>query len=482
MVCMKTFLHRVPFLFLCLGMYQQVYALTAYSKNDPFPIFTTLDPHLFLLTNELLKMTGERPETTEPNRFGFSLSPFWQCADYGKVPRNLGCAARECVVTGCPSDDTSGNWCNTVCAELGNLDGTWNLLTLLYGRLPEGITGFTPTLEVARQKLFPNDPPGTICYPEYVGCGNISWPGTYRKKGLRWEVDIRLIDGFGLKIQSGIAAMCLTTTVIPSCACNYLCGDDCKAADADFQKNVNKYLICQYEQIARELCLDLNNFNECYIEDIWAHLWWRKPFELVEHPDCPHYVIAIPFIEIGGAFATGKHKDPCRPFSLSFGNNGHHAIGLTAGVDFNFVESIEFGGEFGLTHFFSRDIDCLHVPNSPYQSGIYPWTTCAKVSPGLNCHLGAKIACWHFLGCLSFFAQYMYISHQQDEIKAKQCDSVFCPSAMERFTAWKVQLANIGFNYDISSSLSLGILWQAPIAQCNTYKTTTVLFSLNGIF
>jgi len=484
MFSMKAHLLRLSCILLCIGIHGQAHSLTANSKNDPYPVFTTLDPHFFLLKNEILRMIGDRPQNIPLNRFSFSLTPFWQCADYGKKPRNLGCEAQQCLVTGCSLDDSTGNWCNTICSELGSMDGTWNLLTLLYGRLPEGICCFPPVLEEARQQLFPNDPGGYICYPELVDivCGKISFPGTYRKKGLRWEADVRLIDGFGLKVQSGIASMCLTTKPSYTCECSYCCDEATKPADTEFQNKVNKYLTCRYKEIARELCLDLCPFNECYIEDIWATLWWRKPFELLESPDCPHYVIAIPFIEIGGAFATGKPKDTFRPFSLPFGNNGHHAFGFTAGVDFNFVESIEFGGEFGLTHFFSRDIDCLHVPNSPYQSGIYPFTTCTTVSPGLNCHLGAKIACWHFLGCLSFSAQYIYINHLSDEIKVKDCDSVFCPAAMERFTPWKAQLANFGFNYDISAHLSLGILWQIPISQCNAYRTSTVLCSLNGIF
>jgi len=479
MVSMKSPLLRILCAFLCMGIYGNIHALTSNSKNDPCPVFSTLDPHLFLLTNDILKMTGDRPETIKSNRFGFSISPFWQCANYGEKPRNLGCDSQACNI-----DCSTGscNTCNTTCAELGDMDGTWNLIALLYGKLPEEITGFTPTLEVARQQLFPNDQPGYISYPELItnGCGNISFPGTYRKKGLRWEADVRLIDGFGLKIQSGIASMGLTTKRTFTCECTLCCNTE--EPVTYFSKKVNQYLLCKYQDIAQELCLDLNNFSDCYIEDVWVNLWWRKPFQLIESPDCPHFVIAIPFFEIGGAFATGKPKDTYKPFSLPFGNNGHHAIGATTGVDFNFVESIEVGGEFGLTHFFSRDIDCLHVPNSPYQSGVYPFTTCAKVSPGLNCHLGAKISCRHFLGCLSFFAQYLYVNHLADDIKVKDCDSAFCPSAMERFTPWKVQVGNVGFNYDISAHLSLGILWQIPISQCNTYKTTTVLCSLNGIF
>jgi len=485
MVCVKAFLRRILFLFLCLWIYQQAHALSSYSKNDPYPVFTSLDPHLFLLQNEILEMTGKRPELTEPNRFSFSLSPFWQCADYGKTVKNLGCQFLECSVTGCSEVAEDRNWCTKQCAELGNIDGKWNLLTLLYGRLPECVTSFPPTLAEAKQKLFPNDQPGNINYPELIDpnqtFGFISFPGSYKKRGFRWEADVRLVDGFGIKLQSGISDICLNVSASYTCTSTPTCCES-ETLPTDFYTNVTQLLLCKYRQIACELGLDLNNFHECYLEDIWASLYWRKPYELTEHPDCPHHVIATPFFVIGGAFAVGKEKSPCRPFSLPFGNNGHHAVGTTAGIDFNFVESIEIGGEIGITHFFSRDIDCLHVPNSPYQSGIYPWTTNAKVSPGLNCHIGAKFGCYHFLDCLSFFCQYIYLSHQDDEIKIKNCDSAFCPKTLERFSPWKVQLANIGFNYDISSNLSLGILWQTPITESNAYHSTTVLFSLSAIF
>jgi len=477
---MKPLLHLMLLFFLCAGFfYQHIDALSSYSKNDPYPVFTSLDPHLFLLRNEILTLTGERSESTEPNRFGFSLSPFFQNADYGKAPRNLGCTKIECTT----GSITCDNSCSTLCAELGDLEGRWSLIPLLFGCLPDGFTSFSPTLEEARQKLFPNDPPGTINYPQYIDpsqqCGFISFPGTYRKRGFRWEADVRLVDGFGLKFQSGFSDICLTVSATAPCTCPEGCS--C-ITDASFKTNVNQYLVCKYCEIARELCLNIDSFHECYLEDFWASLYWRKAYELAEHPDCPHHVIAIPFFVVGGAFAVGKKKDPCRPFSLSFGNNEHHAIGATAGLDFNFIESIEVGAEVGLTHFFSRDVDCLRVPNSIYQSGIYPFWTDAKVSPGLNCHVGGKIGAYHFLGCLSFFFQYIYVSHQTDEIKLKHCDSCFTPDALERFSAWKVQLANAGFNYDISSNISLGMLWQIPISQCNAYKSTALLFSLSAIF
>ncbi|TET05994.1 hypothetical protein E3J79_03560 [Candidatus Dependentiae bacterium] len=481
MVGMKAVMCQMFLFFLCLGIYQQTNALSSYSKNDPYPVFTSLDPHLFLQRNEILKLIGERPESTEANRFGFSLSPFFQKADYGKVPRNLGCATYDCATTGC--SETGGNQCTSVCTELGDLEGRWSLIPLLFGKLPEGVSSFVPTLEVARQQLFPNDPPGTINYPQYIDpnkeCGFISFPGTYKKRGLRGEVDIRLIDGFGIKLQSGFADMCLTVSPKLYCDCT---DTNCNCLEGLDPDKVKKYLVCKYREIARELCLDTDPFHECYIEDIWASLYWRKAYELTEHPDCPHRVLAIPFFVVGGAFAVGKRKDPCKPFSLPFGNNGHHAVGITAGLDFNFVESIEIGAEFGLTHFFSRDVNCLRVPNSIYQSGIYPFWTNATVSPGHNCHFGAKLATYHFLGCLSVYFQYIYLSHQDDEIKLKKCDSAFTPGALKRFSSWNVQLANAGFNYDISSNLSLGILWQIPITQCNTYKSTTVLVSLCALF
>ena len=99
MVCMKK--SRLFLFLLCLIGYQHTYGLTANSKFDPYPVFTSLDPHQFLLRNEILTLIGDRPESTEKNRFGFSLSPYWQMADYGKAPKNLGCALRECLSTGC---------------------------------------------------------------------------------------------------------------------------------------------------------------------------------------------------------------------------------------------------------------------------------------------------------------------------------------------------------------------------------------------
>lgn len=482
MIRMKTGLWIIAFLAVCNFHINS--PLSSYSQNDAYPVFSTLNPvdDGLLLRNEILSLIGDRPEWLKPNTWGFSISPFWQVAECARAPRIMGCDYLTCINTESATNNCN---CTTQCVELGDLNGKWSLLPLLFGCKPQNAQCLYPTLEEARQEIFPDIPVGQpINYPELIDpneqLGFISFPGQYRKRGVRFEIEAMLGCGFGLKLQTGIADMCLTLTSKNSCSPTEQC--TCWEDFPNLTGNVNKYLVCKYRQIAKELCLDICNFHGCYIEDVWLRGFWRRAYELAENPDCPHYVLAIPYLEIGGIFATGKRKDPNEPFSLSFGNNGHHALGGTAGIDFNWPESIEFGGEAGLTYFFPRDVDCLRVPTSIYQSGIYPYATCAKVSPGLNCHIGAKIACYHFLGCLSFYFQYIYLSHKEDTIELKQCDPAFHPEVLECRSPWKVQMGNLGFNYDISENLVLGILWQIPLSQCNAYKTTSVLVSLSGLF
>ena len=74
------------------------------------------------------------------------------------------------------------------------------------------------------------------------------------------------------------------------------------------------------------------------------------------------------------------------------------------------------------------------------------------------------------------------IQHQQDKYCITCCDPCFTPEVLEKRSVWKNQLANIAFNYDITPTISLGFLWQAPLMQLFTYRNTTLMFGLNVVF
>ena len=85
-------------------------------------------------------------------------------------------------------------------------------------------------------------------------------------------------------------------------------------------------------------------------------------------------------------------------------------------MDLDFINSVTFGGEVGATYFFKRTISDFRVPNSKYQTGIFPFSTDVTVSPGFNWHFAAKMSAYHFLDRLSFYFQYLYVHHESDHL------------------------------------------------------------------
>ena len=466
--------------------------LSQYSRQDPYPMYTAIDPHTFLYTRVKQEMKGDDPIYEWAEVFAVHLSPFGQ---------NANCArdANKCII-GC-----------------GDIDGRWSLIPLLFGEFPQGVQNYpSPTLIKAQQVLFPNPPniPGAISVPHDVaepckccelseteesaplaeinctdvastcnassatsgaGLGFLNFPVKYRKRGLRAEFDFQLTDGLGIMLQTGIADIC-QSGAFQICST----GSDC--CSSLNQDDVQTTLVCQYKQIAEDLCYDLCRFHQVGIEDFRAIAWWRRAYPVNKDREGWPEFLAVPFVEFGGQFACGKEKCPTKVFSVPFGNNGHNAVGGTLGIDLDFVDTIAVGGEVGFTHFFSREYCNQPVPNNIYQSGIYPFKTDIKVCPGLNWQFGLKLQAYHFLERLSCYFQYMMVTHRKDEIKLKKCDPAFKPEALECRSCWQTQFANISLYYDISPAITIGLLWQAPFKQKGVYRSSTVLFSFTAFF
>jgi hypothetical protein len=177
-------------------------------------------------------------------------------------------------------------------------------------------------------------------------------------------------------------------------------------------------------------------------------------------------------------------------FSLPFGNNGHHSIGATGGINLDFVETVEIGAEAGITHFFAREFCDLRIPNimngrqpaNQCQLGIFPFSTQACVQPGFNWHFTAKLQCYHFIDRLSFYFQYVLVHHEHDHITLRNPDPAFAPCVLEEMSNFTAQMGYFSLYYDISPRLNLGVLVQLPFQQQNAYRSTTVMFSLWSTF
>ncbi len=463
MVCVRC----VRWLILCavLVPVKSTCQLSSYSRNDPWPVYTSLDPHTFLYTRSIQELIGEELVYTRPECMGIHLSPFGQ---------NAYCAAdleREQL-------------------PIGDINGRWSMIPLLFGAFPEGVDNYpSADLQVAQQTIYPNGVPGTISVPSDIdpcgALGFISFPARYRKWGMRAEFDFQITTGLGVMLQTGVADICQTVTrcLCPEgTACCHQENTNSPLPTADFETQVKDLLACQYLQIAEQLCLDPRDFHEFGVEDFRAIAYWRRAYPVNKNREGWAEFLATPFVTLGGSFACGREKFPSKVFGVSPGNNGHHSIGASCGIDLDFVETVNIGGEFGLTHFFSRDVCKLPVPTSEYQCGIYPFRTDVTVCPGLNWHFGLKLLARHFLERLSCYFEYLVVTHRQDGIRLKKCDPAYLPHVLEKRSCWQAQVGNTGFFYEISPAITLGVFWQFPIVQRGTYRSTTVLFSFTAFF
>jgi len=490
---------------------------------DAYPLYSTLDPEEFMSRKEREWLKGTLEEK-EKERVRFSLTPFAQFADRGRNIRN------DEVYLG----DIGGRW-NMIALLFGK--------TPAGKALPPTLQAAKDNLFGSGIGVIPN-PEAYVDPQEQFGFFAV--PLKYRKYGVRCELGFHLIKDIGFRIQCGFAGICQRledvcfcydicsgaecqgsgTCVIKSsqdnkenleneitraagtCPTCPPCVDNCKhtgyrlpidlsncacmnampvctpstgMAQIKLQ-DVRFYLMDQLHTIAHELCLDICDFNRCSIEDVRFSLFWRHIMEFNEDKDNWEHFLIMPFLETTFTAGVGDERNTSCVFSLPFGNNGHNAIELRGGLVIDFTETVELGFEAGVTHFFSKSFNCYRVPTSIYQSGIYPFTTAVTVCPGLNCFGGLKLATYHFLNRLSTFFQYVIVCHRDDRICLCKPDPAFQTCVLERRSCWKTQMANIGFNYDISPNISLGVLWQAPLAQKRAYRSNSVLFSINATY
>lgn len=455
----KFFLHVIVPCVLLLGCEAVQASFPTLSRNDYFPLHSTLDPHAYLYTRTKEQLHARTDEKPKLNWLSLSLSPFGQNADMGK---DL-----------CDND-----------SQLGNLNAKWSMIGMVMGGIPKDQTSFPTTLTTAQQNLFPG-----LAIPLYQPSaidsaqkfGFFEFPATYRKRGFRFDFEVGLVGGFVLGINGGGSninfAICdrtnLTATV-PTCA----------ATNANLTvDNVNKYLMCKLDDIAQEIGLDLENFHKTSFEDTTISLFWRHAFKIKEDPDHGwEQFLVIPHLNLAYIAPTGDEKCPTRAFGLPFGNNGHKAVGIKGGIDLDFTATIELGWELGFVHFWDHSFNNYFVPTSDLQQGIFPFKTSVSINPGFNWHFGLHMQAHHFMDKLSFYGQWVIMEHMNDKIKVCNGDTTFQPDVLEKKSGWKAQVFNSALNYDISPHIGLGLLWQAPLSQRNAFRSSTLMFGLNLVF
>jgi len=532
----KNFLFFIILIILLSHVTTYVQAVTTNTTHgyDAYPLYSTLDPQEFMSRKEREWLQGFL-EVEEKERIRFSLTPFAQFADRGRNIRN------DQVYLG----DISGRW-NMIALLFGKTPTGKTLPPSLqaakdalfghgvgvisnpeaYVDFQERFGFFAVPLKFRKygvrceldlhlikdlgfcvkfgyagicQRL--EDPcqlydicEGTGCISS--GCSCLETSADACEKTLEDEILQNKTKQNNTKADCSGCPACTDETKcvhknytlpidLTPCACMEKlpnCPPSSGGLTEITKQNTRFYLMDQLDTIARELCLDICDFNKCSIEDVHFSFYWRHIMEVNEDKDNWEHFLLMPFLETTFTAGVGDERNTSCMFSLPFGNNGHNAIGIRGGLVIDFTETVELGFEAGVTHFFKKSFNCYRVPNSIHQSGIYPFTTAVTVCPGLNCFGGFKLATYHFLGNLSTFFQYTIVCHRDDQISLCKPDPVFQPCLLERKSCWKTQMANIGFNYDISPNISLGFLWQAPLSRKRAYRSNTVMFGFNATY
>lgn len=432
---------------------------------DPYPLASAEYPWAFLSTNYKERTKGMRDEKIE-EKTHFSFTPFGQRATTGT--------------------DTLKN----DITNLGDLHGRWSMGGLLYGAIPNG-QAQPGALTLAAAQTYQDGQ--NLSYENYRDKNNnlgfFSIPLKYRKTGIRFEWAVRCLENFVLSVQAGIADIKQTTkpfqdqsssaTTLADIYGNPGAIPDLKADVLTFQS----YLMdpTQAQQIFDQLGYNTRNFTKLGAEDVFFSLTWRQHFFVNtgknSNPEWSSFSI-MPFVTAKGCLGFGEKKDPAQLFGVPFGNNGHHAIQVSAGLTLDFAHTVELNAKIGGTHFFKRNIAEMYVPTSKQQSGIYPYATDVSYEPGRTWFFTVGCASQHFLDKLSMYTEYYYIQHSKDKISLLTPDTAFIPSVLEDTTYFNVQGVSIGMSYDLSPYISVGGVWQCPILQRNAYKTNTITLNL----
>jgi hypothetical protein len=318
--------------------------------------------------------------------------------------------------------------------------------------------------------------------------GFFSFPSKFRKRGVRMDLLINLVDCIGLHVRGGFAAVCHVPKPPIDLTCEPL---DCPFTEPipNFpnvtKPNVENLLMNQFDCIMREIGMGHGTYQRTGLEEIMTELYWRYPFSLNQDRKDWLQILAIPYIEGGVAYSAADERNTNELYNAPLGNNKHLAVGFCAGICLDFLSTVELGGEIGYTHFFDKCFDCFRVPNSKLQNNIFPFATSVNVAPGRNLHFSAKLTARNFLEKLSGYFEFVALEHAADCITLVNNtfeNSAFVPDVLAKKTGFKVKVANLALTYPLTPNFIAGFMWQAPLSQRGAVRTTTIMFGLTGSF
>lgn len=491
----KKFLNIV---FLLFAVSQSLQAAPpTITQNDFYPLHTTQYPFGFLNTNRKEFEKGNARQSIF-ERMQLTTSVYGQKATRGH---------NQDKVHDENTDSNASDYKDGV--PIGDIYGRWNMLGLLYGSAPTGQTRAALLTTAAAQTYHDGQRLDHTNYSDSQDwLGHFTIPLEYRKMGARFQCATRVFNDVVLQLEGGITDIKQSYSKFTDLGRNKqetlegapqsVYGSSTTAIQAaDVKTTINTIetnLMDIHDQVFSQMGLNIKDFHETAAEDVFVSLIWRHNHHVnVTDDDVVHdyeyendeewgKFVLTPFFKLTGIIGIGKERDNTKAFSIATGNNGHHGVNLTFGFGMDFYKSIEVTWEAGVTNCFKRRIAGLYVPTDERQTGVFPFKTDVDYEPGKTWHFSFAMNAHHFTDKLSCFAQYTFVNHARDSISLVTADSAFKPAVLEDVTKWSVQAANIGFNYDLSPHMAIGLTWQAPITRRGAYKTNAVMLSLIGTF
>ena len=467
-----------------------------FRSNDPWPIYdAAAEPHQFL-TERLKEIIFKGYETfRDPARFGLAITAFGQGAHHGKNDRKQK-------------------------VPIADLQGPWNMLALLFNEdcIPEsGLLRdafengrYFQQIEVDGEEVVIPGPLWSSgeqelqdqIFDNHVSenFGTISIGLDYRKYGLRGELMYMLTDQLGIMVQAGVSDIQVTaTTFQDQSTIGFVCPpvDICDDENSTITQRENVRTVREmltneqtFKQIARELGFDVCNFHQAGIEDLKLTAFWRKVYDLSEISYSWPNVLLTPFFT--AYFVAGIGKKICTSnnlFGIPQGNNGHQAGGFNGGFSLDFHDTVEFIAEVGGTWFSQKEYKNMPIPNDVNQVGLFKCRADVTLKPGANWYVNGNIHARYFMGHLSFYLQYVLLTHTEDKFFQGDNECCFPNNPINVFldllrcrSSWWSRFVNAALYYDITPNLSAGFLWQAPLDERNAFRTTTIAFSIRGVY
>jgi hypothetical protein len=363
--------------------------------------------------------------------------------------------------------------------------------------------------------------------------GAFSLPITYRKQGLRFELNFNFCDYAQFTFQGGFANIKQTfnNTIASTTTTNVNCNPIGQTSPGPYSIS-NVQTVCPTgatgtPQSVSSLYASLNlptvssntpaqaqaifnewvsnnlfnllspscgvkqtlcNFDEYSAEDLRFYLTFQCPFDPKKNYKEQDEVdfsdmMFTPYAYLGVSCPVAQCTDYTKLLSLAFGNNGHTSIGAGVGMTFDFAESVEVGFEGGGTYFFARN-ETRPFPTHPLQRMVFPFSTQVRTAPGSNWHFKALLNSYQFLKHVSFWFTYEVIEHRKDCFTV--CNSsqsqYFFPDVLTCISDWRAQFFNAAIVFDFQPGFQASLAWQQPISPRNAYYPVGIIGSINFMF